>query len=358
MLAIVLKRYNLDERQCSILELGSGLINRTWKIICDEHSYILQRINDNVFKQPQDIAHNLRVITNFLKQKHSDYLFTAPIQNLSGEEMVHDYDYGYFRLFHFIPNSHTIDVVQTPFEAFEASKQFGRFTGMLSGFDLNKLKITIPDFHNLSLRYIQFEKAVQSGNAERIAASADLIAFLQQQSGIVKVYEEIKKNGAFKLRVIHHDTKISNVLFDKNNKGLCVIDLDTVMPGYFISDVGDMMRTYLPSVNEEENDFSKINIREDIFKSIVEGYLGEMKEELTGVEKEHFVYAGKFLIYMQALRFLTDYLNNDIYYGAKYEKHNLVRAQNQVVLLQKLIEKEELLLQIIEDYLSGSVIPN
>jgi hypothetical protein len=119
-----------------------------------------------------------------------------------------------------------------------------------------------------------------------------------------------------------------------------VIDLDTVMPGYFISDVGDMMRTYLSPVSEEERDFSKIRVREDFYKALVEGYYMEMKDELTEAEKGCFFYAGEFMIYMQALRFFTDYLNHDVYYGAQYEDHNLVRTQNQVVLLERLLEKE------------------
>ena len=143
--------------------------------------------------------------------------------------------------------------------------------------------------------------------------------------------------------VTHHDTKISNVLFDKSDKGLCVIDLDTVMPGYFISDVGDMLRTYLSPVNEEEKDLSRIEVRDDYFKAIAEGYLSEMKEELSQKEKEHFVYSGKFMIYMQALRFLTDYFKDDTYYGSKYPGHNLVRATNQATLLKKLTQKEKLL---------------
>ncbi|HYK56947.1 MAG TPA: aminoglycoside phosphotransferase family protein, partial [Flavisolibacter sp.] len=141
--------------------------------------------------------------------------------------------------------------------------------------------------------------------------------------------------------------KISNVLFDSEGKGICVIDLDTVMPGYFISDVGDMMRTYLSPVSEEETDFSKIIIREEFYKAIVQGYYSEMKEELTETEKQYFFYAGKFMIYMQALRFLTDHINDDVYYGAKYEGHNFARAHNQVILLQQLIRKQDRLHNII-----------
>ncbi len=164
-------------------------------------------------------------------------------------------------------------------------------------------------------------------------------------------YTHILQNKSFALRVTHHDTKISNVLFDASDNGRCVIDLDTVMPGYFISDVGDMMRTYLCPVSEEETDLSQIMVREDYFQAIITGYLSAMQPLLSRDEKQHFVYAGKFLIYMQALRFLTDYLNNDVYYKPRYEHHNAVRAENQAVLLQKLLEKEALLNGIVADAL-------
>jgi Ser/Thr protein kinase RdoA (MazF antagonist) len=153
----------------------------------------------------------------------------------------------------------------------------------------------------------------------------------------------MKQNPAFRLRVTHHDTKISNVLFDNDDRGLCVIDLDTVMPGYFTSDVGDMMRTCVSPVSEEEKDFSKIMIREDYYKAIVKGYTEGMQGELSEDEQGSFFDAGCYLIYMQALRFLADHINNDIYYGAKYEGHNYMRACNQIVLLKKMLEKESVL---------------
>src|SRR5690606_24912784 len=139
-----------------------------------------------------------------------------------------------------------------------------------------------------------------------------------------------------RIRVTHHDTKISNVLFDKDGKGICVIDLDTVMPGYFISDVGDMIRTYVSPANEEERDFDKIRVRDDVMDALTEGYLEFMGDELTATEKKHTRYSGMFMTYMQALRFLTDYLNDDVYYGARYDGHNRVRAMNQVRLLSEL----------------------
>jgi Ser/Thr protein kinase RdoA (MazF antagonist) len=247
---------------------------------------------------------------------------------------------GYFRLFPFVDNSHTIDVVEHTQQAYEAARQFGFFTRTLSLFNAKDLKITLPDFHNLSLRYQQFEQALQHGNADRITAAKEQIALLKAHRHIADTFEQIKNDPDFKIRVTHHDTKISNVLFDTADKGICVIDLDTVMPGYFISDVGDMMRTYLSPVSEEETDYNKINVRKEFLEALIQGYSNAMQDDLTAKEKTAFIYAGKFMIYMQALRFLTDHLNNDRYYGARYEGHNLNRTVNQLVLLQKLMEAE------------------
>ena len=257
----------------------------------------------------------------------------SPVVSIAGGELVKTGD-GFYRMFPFIENSHTVDVLEKPQQAYEAAKQFGKFTKSLSRFDAAQLKITLPDFHNLTLRYQQFEMALETGNPKRITQSKELIAAIILNKRIVDEFEACKEK--FAIRVTHHDTKISNVLFDENDKGLCVIDLDTVMPGYFISDVGDMMRTYLCPVSEEENDFSKIIIRKEFYDAIESGYLSEMGAELSEFEKQYFHYAGEFMIYMQAIRFLTDHLSNDVYYGAKYAGHNFVRAGNQLTLLQRL----------------------
>jgi Ser/Thr protein kinase RdoA (MazF antagonist) len=319
------------------LPFGNGLINTTWKVTdkAGNATYILQKINQKIFKQPDDIAFNIRLIDNYLKAYFPDYLFVSPVVTITGDEVM-KIENDYYRMFPFIENSRTINVVEKPQQAYEAAKQFGKFAKLLSGLNASELRITLPDFHNLTLRYRQFEDALEKGNAERIKQSSALIAAIKQNKRIVDEYEICKRK--FTKRVTHHDTKISNVLLDKADKGLCVIDLDTVMPGYFISDVGDMMRTYLSPVSEEEKDFSKIIIRKEFYYAIADGYLSEMGASLSEIEKQHFNYAGEFMIYMQAMRFLTDHLNNDIYYGAKYQGHNFVRAGNQITLLQRLQE--------------------
>jgi Ser/Thr protein kinase RdoA (MazF antagonist) len=347
MLSDILSSYGLRENECSIRVFGTGLINHTWKITAAGKDFILQRINDKVFEHPFFIAENIARLGAYLSLHSPGYLFVQSIPTLDNESLVFSQEHGYFRLSPFVAGSRTYDVAETSDLAFEAASQFGKFTRLLADFPASCLHSTLPDFHNLSLRQHHFEDALQHGNRSRISQAEELIRQIGSFHPIVAEFGIIRNNPDFRLRVTHHDTKISNVLFDDNGKGLCVIDLDTVMPGYFISDLGDMLRTYLSPVSEEEKDFSRICIREDYFEAIVGGYLAEMGSELTAAESSHIVYAGKFMIYMQAIRFLTDHLNDDIYYGAKYEGHNLVRASNQVTLLQRLAEKEPVLTRMI-----------
>jgi Ser/Thr protein kinase RdoA (MazF antagonist) len=348
----VLTQYGMMSDECVIKPFGSGLINRTWLVTNNSRQYILQKINKNVFTNPQLIDANIRRIDDHLTRFKPGYRFITPLPCVTGETILL-YQDEYYRLFKFI-KSKTYSVVMDASVAFEAAKQFGKFTRNLSSFDADNLQETIPHFHDIKLRYLQFSEALKNGNRARIAQSEEIIQSLQQFRNVVDAFDDIQNNPAFKKRVTHHDTKISNVLFDENNKGICIIDLDTVMAGYFISDVGDMLRTYLSPAGEEETDFGLIEIRDEYFKAIVEGYLSEMKAELSNEEKNAFLYAGKFMIYMQALRFLADYLNDDIYYGAKYELHNLNRAKNQLRLLERLVEKEDFYNTIVHRFLAQS----
>lgn len=342
MLIDLLYKYGFDAANVEAVAFGNGLINHTWKVTAGNQKYILQRVNDSVFKNPEWIADNITLIGKYLDEHSPDYYFVKPVAAIDGETLLKN-ENGYFRLFPFVEGSHSITTVETPEQAYEAARKFGEFTRRLEGLSLERLHITLPSFHDLSLRYAHFTEALKKGNDERIKESSQIIKQLKESSGLVNEYEKIVSGGILKRRVTHHDTKISNVLFDKNDKALCVIDLDTVMPGYFVSDVGDMFRTYLCPVNEEESNIELISVRDNYYEAIVTGYLVEMGGLLSETERSYFFYAGAFMIYMQALRFLTDYINNDIYYGAKYEKHNLVRATNQAFLLGQLQAKEKLL---------------
>jgi Ser/Thr protein kinase RdoA (MazF antagonist) len=334
MLLQVLSQYIPGAGSFHAEPIGSGLIHQTWKLTDGKQSYILQQINHHIFKDPYAIAENIQQLNHYLQQHSPEYLFIAPLPTIEGK-LIAEAEGNYYRLFPFVEGSYTVDTVQTPEQAFEAASAFGKFTRLLSGFNVSKLNITIPCFHNISLRYQQFQQAIEQGNAERIKQAKPIINKLQSYVAIADQYNQIKVNPAIQLHVTHHDTKISNVLFNEQQKAICVIDLDTVMPGYFISDVGDMMRTYLSPVNEEEADFSKIQVRKEVYDAVVQGYQSQVNDMLSAAEQQLFFYSGQFMIYMQALRFLTDYLNNDVYYGAKYELHNYNRSLNQLTLLER-----------------------
>ena len=354
-LQTILAHYPVDS-DAVIKPFGSGLINTTWLINTNNGDYILQKVNDAIFKNPLLIADNISSISSYLQHIHPEYFFVSPVVSNEGQTVIY-LNEGYFRLFPFVKNSHTINVVEQPGQAYEAAFQFGCFTKMLRDFPASALKTTLPDFHNLLLRYQQFAAACLHGNPERITAAKTEINLVEKYKFIVDTYISITGSKDFKLRVTHHDTKISNVLFDESGKGICVIDLDTVMPGYFISDVGDMMRTYLSPVSEEEKDLSKIEVRDDFFRAILAGYFAALGTELTDHEKEQFVYSGLFMIYMQAVRFLTDHLENDRYYGATYPGQNLVRTKNQLELLEALLAKEELYKKWVQETIGSPQLP-
>lgn len=320
----------------SVTSIGSGLINQTWKIKNGSISYILQKINQNVFPIPESIDSNLCLLKEYLHINQSEYFLPFPIKTHKGLTLV-KIDHEFYRAFKYVNESITNDVLVSPDQAFEAAKQFGMFTAMYNGFDIASLKSTIPDFHNLPLRYRLFSEACKSGNKERIQRAEKILHSLHSKSDISRKYEAFTSHKDAGVRVTHHDTKISNVLFNEHGKAICVIDLDTVMPGYCTSDIGDMLRTYVCPVSEEETDLSKIHIRKEYIQAIKEGYFYSMGPLLSSFEKEHFLDSGLFMIYMQALRFMTDYLENDRYYGAKYPEHNFDRARNQLTLLDMLI---------------------
>jgi Ser/Thr protein kinase RdoA (MazF antagonist) len=343
----ILFSFGLKTSDYQIHAFGTGLINHTYKLTGNGHAYILQQINTNVFKSPYHIANNLALVKEYLQKNNPNYLFVAPLKTVSNDLLVKSTTGVYFRLFPFIKESHTVDFLQDEKEAYQAAGQFGRFTYILRGFDISKLEYTLLDFHNLKLRFDQFSAALKTADPAKSEQADIEVKEVYKHIQILHTYNQLVTNNEIPLRVVHHDTKINNVLFDNKQNALCLVDLDTVMPGYYLSDVGDMMRTYLSPANEEETDLSKIHIRESFFNAIYKGYMAEMGNILTETEKLHFIFSGKLMIYMQGLRFLTDFLNNDIYYGAKYPTHNLTRAKNQFKLLNEYVNAEPVFKKLI-----------
>jgi Ser/Thr protein kinase RdoA (MazF antagonist) len=316
--------------------IHQGLINSTYSIQTTTGEFIFQSINHNVFKTPKAIDNNINAISAYIKKHQENYLFTHLVPTQNGKTLI-EWEGGYYRAFHKL-EGYALSVLDNEHQVEEAAKQFAQFTLVLKHFDVNALQDTLTQFHDLNLRYHQFTEAIQNGDAKRIAATQEAIGFLKAHKNLVAIYDNFIHHQEVKKRVTHHDTKISNVLFNKVNEveaAICVIDLDTVMAGHFISDVGDMCRTCLCAVSEEEKDVNKIKVDAKKWASLKKGYLHYMQSELSAFELDHFFYSGQFMIYMQALRFLTDHLNRDVYYGAHYEGQNLVRTLNQIQLLEQ-----------------------
>lgn len=348
----ILLAYGFTLKTVKLQQIGSGHINRTYLLSTQHHKkFILQQINTSVFKDPYAIANNVKAVADYLKIHHPNYLFPTPISTLTGKLMFHFED-DYWRLLPFVDDTTAYDTLSDPKQAYEAAKQFGKLSKLLNKFDTSLLKPTIAGFHDLAWRYEQFTFALSKADKHLKADAKQQIETALHHHYIVDYYKSFEHSKSFPNRVMHHDTKISNVLLNTVNfDGVCVIDLDTLMPGKFISDLGDMMRTYLCAFSENETDLNKINIRLEYFEATIKGYLSEMASILTDTEKELILFSGKYIIYMQALRFLTDYLNGSVYYPIAYPEQNLDRAKNQFKLLNELFENEKILQDIIEECL-------
>lgn len=334
---VILQEYGLNPDYFSFHQINSGHINYTYKVEGDE-IFILQRINKEIFKHPEDIAENLRIASLHLSRHHPEYLFLNTLKTESGEEMAFDSDGFPWRLFPYIENTTTIDEVESETQAYHAAEAFGKLTRNLSTVDVRLFKETIPRFHDLTLRYSQFEDALRGSEKERRDSSGAVIKSYVNQNHLVEKYKQLIGSGELQLRIVHNDTKINNVLFDsQKDQVLCVIDLDTLMPGYFIYDLGDMVRTFVSPASEDEQDLSKVVVRKKIYDAILEGYLSQMEARLTASEKQTIDLAGPIMTYMIGLRFLTDYLNGDTYFHTAYPRQNLVRARNQMHLLELLL---------------------
>lgn len=326
---------------------GSGHIHETFLLIKSSgeniQKFILQRFNNSVFREPEKVMNNIRKITTHLKKfgkRQSDTLYLAMVPTITNEYWYQDELKNYWRCFDFIEGSFTIDRVEKNSQAYEAAKIFGNFLLSLSEINVNDLDITIPDFHNIVKRLELLDAVIKSANEIRKTTASREISQISQYDDLVKEYLFILPE--IPVRVTHNDTKINNVLFSSSTgKGLCVIDLDTVMPGTVLSDFGDMVRTFTNTGEEDEMDLRKVYYSPEIFKEMAVGFIEGVSGILKPIEKNNLILGGKLIIFMQAVRFLTDYLAGDIYYKIEYPEHNLVRTRNQLKLLDSLLENEK-----------------
>jgi thiamine kinase-like enzyme len=335
----VLSQYGFDRNNFSESPIGSGYIHLTYKLSGSDRNLILQRVNKNVFQNPEIIASNIKLASVHLKKHFPGYLFLTALETTTGDQMAYDPDGFPWRIFPYFENTRTIDKVDNVDQAFNAAAEFARLVKYLEKVDVNSFKPVIAGFHDLALRYKQFENACLKASPERLLRADDLIIKARSYQYLVSQYASLIGNKKIPLRITHNDTKINNILFHtSNSQAVCAIDLDTLMPGYTMYDIGDMIRTFVSPVDEEEQDLNKVAVRGEIYEAIVGGYLSQMSDLLTHEERMSIPFSGLMMTYIMALRMLTDFLNGDIYYRITYKDQNLIRSRNQFHLLDLLKE--------------------
>ena len=332
----------------SYSELKSGHINDTFLVKTGgETHYILQRINHTIFKDVPGLVNNKVLVSNHLKSKYSNtseekitnkVLRFVKIKN-SNLYYLKDGE-NYWNLMIFIDDSITHEIVKNKEIAFEAGKLLGDFLNKTSDFESDKLIEVIPNFHDMSFRYQQYETSLKNATDERLENASKYIKTVADLKEEMHILQTLKETGKIPTRVTHNDTKISNSLFDKNNKGICMIDTDTVMQGIVHYDFGDAIRTICNTAAEDEKDLSKVEFNLEFYNAYKKGFLEKTATSLSEIEIQYLPLAAKTMIFIMALRFLTDYLNNDTYYKTNYLEHNLDRAKNQFKLMESFTEKK------------------
>ncbi len=327
----------------SVAPHGEGHIHDTFLVETGNHDpdYILQKINQNVFRNIPGMMNNIEIVTRHIRMKltaipghHPDLESLSLVYTKTGKAYYLDEIGRYWRMYVYIPDTVTYQKMTDPALAYEAGKAIGFFQAMLSDLE-TPLVDTIPDFHNIGFRISQYEQAKRTDPSQRVKEVPNDILFVEKHFGSMSsYYKSLKEKAA--IRVTHNDTKVNNILFDHNNKAQCLIDLDTVMPGYVHFDYGDALRTMSNMALEDERDLSKVLFNRKIYESFTNGYLGEAGSFLATAELELLSYAPIYLTFIIGLRFLTDYLNGDVYYRIHHPGHNLERARVQFKLAEEM----------------------
>jgi len=349
----LISEFKIDADIASVKPFGSGHINDTYRIVNADsgaNDYLLQRVNHHVFKDVPLLMNNLVNVTRHLEQKlRSDKNVLTIISTKDGDPYFKTPDGNYWRVFYFLKDTKSYDLVTTEKQAFEGGKAFGAFQALLADLDTALVKDTIPDFHNIEYRLANLQKAIDTDRVDRLKEVSAEVAFIQQRSAAMSKILQLGRSGILPLRIVHNDTKFNNVLLDQNDNAQCVIDLDTVMPGYAAYDFGDSIRTIINIAAEDEADTNRIGLNLALFEAYTKGFLQEAKSFLTGPEVGSLIKGVLLLPYIQAVRFLTDYLEGDHYFKIHSFHHNLQRARAQLALVAKLEENQGLLERIITE---------
>jgi len=338
---------------------GNGHIHDSFRIGTKEKEkddYILQRLNNRVFKNIPELQYNIERVTIHLRNKllaipgsdiKRECLTLVPARD--GKSWIVDSEGNYWRIYIFISNHRSYNIVDTPDKAFEGGKAIGRFQAMLADLPGKPLFETIPFFHDIARRLDNFNSTIKEDPVNRVEKTRPEIDSILKRAEEMKVILKLGKEGKIPVRITHNDTKFNNILLDENDKALCVIDLDTVMPGYVHYDFGDAIRTAANIAEEDEKELSKVKMDINLFEAYAKGYLSETRGTLNAVEKEYLAFAPRLITYTIAVRFLTDYIDGDHYFKIHHEHHNLQRARAQLKLVESMEEQYESMKNIIHN---------
>ena len=324
---------------------GNGHINDTFLVVADRR-YILQRMNTVVFPRPEELMENILGVTGHIRAKVSEAGGDASrctlnvVPTLAGKPFFCDETGGYWRMYDFVEGTVTYEVVESKEDFRRCAEAFGVFQRQLADYPAEKLHESIVNFHNTPWRYENLMKAVEKDACGRLAEVQDEVAFAKAREEFAKTLEKARANGTLPLRVTHNDTKLNNILFDaESGAAACVIDLDTVMPGYSVNDFGDSIRFGANTAVEDETDLSKVSLDLELFEAYAEGFLRGCNGSLTETEVELLPVGAMMMTFECGMRFLTDYLEGDVYFKIHREKHNLDRCRDQFALVADMERK-------------------
>lgn len=341
---------------------GEGHINGTYcaRFLQPDKTvkrYILQSINTVIFDNPAQLMSNIEMVTQHLKKKiianggNPDREALTVIKTKKGENLYKDEDGVYWRAYAFIEDTICYETAEKPVLFYNSAKAFGKFLLMLSDFPAEKLYETIPRFHDTLNRYNFFISSVEKDLVGRAKTVSTEIEFIKARKDECDIITQLMKEGKMPLRVVHNDTKLNNIMMDsETDEGVCVLDLDTVMPGCGLFDFGDSIRFGASNGTEDETDLSQVYINMELFEEYTKGFLSEASSALNQCELDNLAFASKIITLEQAIRFLGDYINGDVYYKVKYDTHNLDRARTQIKLVQDMESKMNQMNEIVKKY--------
>lgn len=361
-IAGIVKHFQIEGEFLEGRPYGTGHINDTYAVYFKTpHGrvrYILQRINNKIFKNVEKLMENVERVTVHLKNKivlsGKDPLRRTLnlIPAIDGKSYYKSEEGDYWRIYVFIEGAKTYDLVENPSHVYSAAQAFGKFQKMLTDIPGERLFDTIPNFHHTRKRFKAFKEALEKDVKNRAKYVKPEIEFVLKREKNTSVLVGLLEKGEVMERVTHNDTKFNNVMIDdKSGEGICVIDLDTVMPGLLLYDFGESVRIMASTAVEDEKDLSKVGLNIAMFERLTDGYLSVMKDVFTPIEIDHMVFSSNLLTFENGMRFLTDYLSGDVYFKVHWEGHNLARCRTQLKMVSEIEKNASKMDRIVRKYL-------